>query len=180
MTTWKDLTPEQRDILERFVVQGDITDIDLLEALGLTRYLHHWHLTDDGWNCLMSAPWMAEGKQAGPFAEAIAANMLFDGHLDDQPLATYPVRITINPKPLPAWISIQDRLPENSDKVLITDGASIATANYFGIANETARRALPGEHWWANQHHSLHGTWIEKPTHWMPCADLLLLAKPDA
>lgn len=75
MTTWKDLTPEQQAILERFVVRGDITDVDLLEKLGLVRYLHGWRLTDAGWNCLMNAPWMAEGKQAGPFAEAIAANL---------------------------------------------------------------------------------------------------------
>ena len=69
------------------------------------------------------------------------------------------------------WISVKDRLPENSECVLITDGRNVGGAHYFsGTFNPRTQEA--GGPVWANQHYRLLGGFIT-PTHWMPPEELL-------
>lgn len=82
---------------------------------------------------------------------------------------------------LPIWISVNDRLPEDSQKVLITDGTNVSCAHYFGLKDErheAKNDGKAGDHWWANQFDRMTGGFVHEPTHWMPVAALLNLEMP--
>lgn len=72
------------------------------------------------------------------------------------------------------WVSVNDRVPEDSHCVLITDGEEIGGAHYFASSYSPRTGEVFGPSW-ANQHYRLTGGYIDKPTHWMEIIDLLSL-----
>jgi hypothetical protein len=69
------------------------------------------------------------------------------------------------------WIAVSERLPNNSRKVLITDGKQISTANYFAKTYNPSKNEHGGPIW-ANQHDIMTG-WVDEPTHWAELDSLL-------
>jgi len=80
----------------------------------------------------------------------------------------------------PIWISVEDELPDDSRKVLITDGVNISCAHWFRHRYKPDH-TKPEEEWedkgpaWVNQHERLTGDFIEEPGWWMDIKYLLLL-----
>lgn len=69
------------------------------------------------------------------------------------------------------WISVKERVPDNSECVLITDGKNIGGAHYFAKLFNPRTKEESGPTW-GNQHYRLTGGYIIEPTHWMPLESL--------
>lgn len=75
------------------------------------------------------------------------------------------------------WISVKDRLPDDSECVLITDGENVGGAHYFDQLLNPRTGEISGPKW-GNQFYKLTGYHIQNPTHWMKPSDLLELQRP--
>lgn len=74
------------------------------------------------------------------------------------------------------WISVKDKLPDDSKCVLITDGVNVGGAHYFDQLLTPGTGKISGPEW-GNQFYNLTGGYISNPTHWMKPTDLLELLK---
>lgn len=71
-----------------------------------------------------------------------------------------------------AWIPVMERLPENSNACLVSDGKNVAMAHWFHkLYNQRTKEIEPGE--WGN--YSFASEYVGHVTHWRP-----LPTHPDA
>lgn len=68
------------------------------------------------------------------------------------------------------WVSVKEKMPPTSNKVLITDGYNISAAHWFDKFAPPHEND-PGE--WVNQHERLTGGWVAHPTHWASIEEFL-------
>ena len=72
------------------------------------------------------------------------------------------------------WVSVAEHLPDDSRKVLITDGVNVSAAHYFVRSRDPRTGETFGPEW-VNQFERLTGGYVEAPTHWAEISFLLAL-----